>query len=395
MGTKSTNNKQQLTTNSSKKASSTRSTSSGSLTRSISSGGSGSKTMEELLKKQQGLISGLRKGDVISGRITKLTPSEILIDINAKTDAVVLEKDKRNLRNLLSLLKVGDEVSASVLNPESDMGYPVVSLRRFLGDETWKKLDELKKAQKQIDVIVDNITRGGYLVSTNDGISGFLPNSQSVLTSQNPLGSTTSAFVLEVDRATQKVIFSQKAAVSSEEFESAVKTLNMGQKIKATITTIAPFGIFVSLPVSKTKSLDGLIHISEISWDKVENIADLFNVSDSIEVVIIGIDRAAKRLDLSIKRLTESPYEQKLKEIKTEQKLNGEVARILSSGVVIELDKALGLSGVEGFIRKEKIPPNVKFEVGDKVSATVVEVNAKRQRIVLAPILKEKPIGYR
>lgn len=352
--------------------------------------------MEELLKKQQGLISGLHKGDAIKGRITKLTPSEILIDINAKTDAVVLEKDKRNLRNLLSLLKVGDEVSASVLNPESDMGYPVVSLRRFLGDETWKKLDELKKAQKQLEVLVDNTTRGGYLVSTKEGgISGFLPNSQSTLTSQNPIGSTISAFVLELDRLAQKVIFSQKVAVSSEEFEKTVKTLKQGQKAQVTITTIAPFGIFVSVPVSKTKSIDGLIHISEISWDKVENIADLFNVSDNIEAVIIEIDRDAKRIDLSIKRLTENPFEQKLKDIKIDQKISGKVTKTLSVGVIIEFDSALGLGAVEGLIRKEKIPPNVKFQVGDSVDATVSEVNTKRHRILLAPILKEKPIGYR
>ncbi|MBI3070478.1 MAG: 30S ribosomal protein S1 [Candidatus Levybacteria bacterium] len=376
-------NKKQLTLNSSKQASSTRSKS------------SGSSSMEELLKKQQGKIRGLHKGDAIKGRITKLTPSEILIDINAKTDAVVLEKDKRNLRNLLSLLSVGDEVLASVLNPESDMGYPVVSLRRFLADTTWKKLDELKKSQEQFDVVVDNITRGGYLVSTKEGISGFLPNSQSLLTSQNPLGSTISAFILEVDRLTQKVIFSQKPAVSSEEFEKAVKKLKPGQKIQAAISTIAPFGIFVSFPSADGKSLDGLVHISEISWDKVENIAGLFNVSDNIETVIIGIDRQAKRLELSIKRLTESPFEQKLKEIKTEEKLSGKVARVLSSGVIIEFDSALGLGGVEGFIRREKIPPNVKFEVGDRVVATVSEVNVKRQRIVLVPVLKEKPIGYR
>src|SRR3990172_4400023 len=133
--------------------------------------------MAELMAKTQSSIRSFKKGEVVTGTITKLTSSEILIEIGAKTEAVVLEKDKNLLRSLLSTLKAGDKVNVSVLNPESDQGNPVVSLRRFMDEKHWGALDKLKNEEQTLEVVITELTKGGFLVTTTDGMSGFLPNS--------------------------------------------------------------------------------------------------------------------------------------------------------------------------------------------------------------------------
>ena len=173
-------------------------------------------TMAELLASHKSPFVTFHKGDIIEGIITKLSSSAILVDVNAKAEALVLEKDKKILHNILSSLSVGDKVLVQVLNPESEMGNPVVSLRRFLDNKLWDRVGELQKSKKAIDVMVDNIIKGGLLV-TGDGISGFLPNSQlsfatfatSDGSTQKLVGSRIKAIVLEVDRAAHRIIFSQ------------------------------------------------------------------------------------------------------------------------------------------------------------------------------------------
>src|SRR5258708_26070667 len=201
--------------------------------------------MADLLNSVQCHFVSLRKGENLEGTITKLTSAEILVDVGAKTEAQVLEKDRNNMRTILSTLKVGDKVMVSVLNPESDFGNPVVSLRRFIDEKLWGKVTNLQKDKKEMDITVTEETRGGFLVKTDEGIAGFLPNSHTAggLT----VGQKSKATLLEFDRLNHKIIFSQKKFVSSSEYEKAIKTLKTDQKISSTISSIAPFGIFVNI----------------------------------------------------------------------------------------------------------------------------------------------------
>lgn len=351
-----------------------------------------SMTMAELLASHKTTFVKVSKGEILQGTITKLTSSEILIDIGAKTEATVLEKDKKILRSLLSSLKVGDKVSVMVLNPESDFGNPVVSLRRFNDDRIWEKLENLKKNKEHIDVNVDESTRGGFLVSTKDGISGFLPNSQTAFleNSSGLVGQTIKVLIIELSRPLRKIIFSQKATMASEDFEKDVKNLKAGQTISATISNIAPFGIFLSISLPDGKFVEGFVHISEISWEKVLTVPDNFKAGDKIEAQIINFDKESKRVNLSMKQLTKDPFEEKLKLYTADKKVKGTVVKVLSSGVLVALDE-----GIEGFIKKDKIPPTLSYKEGSSVTATVIEVEAKRHRVILVPVLTEKPIGYR
>lgn len=377
MRSSTTNNRQQLTSN--KK---TRSTS-----------------MAELLAAQKTPFVAIHKGAMISGVITKLTPSEILVDINTKAEAVVLEKDKKILNALLSSLSVGDKVTVQILNPESDMGNSVVSLRRFLDDKLWQRIVEYKEKKEVLDITVNDIVRGGFLVSTNDGISGFLPNSQVSFVSQvsevgedgsqNLIGNSIKAIILETDRQTHKIIFSQTKAIGTEDFDKETKKLKTGQMIKGVITNVSQFGIFISVPI-EDHAIDGFIHISDISWDKISDLTALYKTGDTIESSIVGFDKETRRVNLSIKSLAEDPFKERAKNFPIDKKVKATVFRISSSGVMLDLE-----NGMTGLIRKDKIPPKITYQTGSVIDAVVSSIDEGRRRIILVPSLTEKPIGYR
>src|ERR1035437_11105701 len=245
-------------------------------------------TMAELLATHKTNFVNVSKGQVVTGIITKLNSAEILVDIGAKTEALVMEKDKRILRSLLSSLKLGDKVTVSVLNPESDFGNPVVSLRRFNDDRVWIKLEALKNSKEQVDVVVGELTKGGFLVVTKDGMSGFMPNSQTTFM-QNPqelVGKEIKVTVIELNRLLRKVIFSQKATVAAEDFEIATSSIKVGQEIEATISNVAPFGIFLLIELADKSVVEGFVHISEVSWEKLATIPETFKAGDKIKAKI-------------------------------------------------------------------------------------------------------------
>ncbi|HKC14345.1 MAG TPA: S1 RNA-binding domain-containing protein [Patescibacteria group bacterium] len=339
------------------------------------------------MKSVQPPLVSLQKGSLVTGTIKKLTSAEILVDIGSKTDALVLEKDRNILRNILSTIKLGDTVQVSILNPESDFGNTVVSLRRFVDEKLWGNLSELVKSKKDLDVTVEESTRGGFVVSTADGISGFLPNSHAVGTLE--VGQKTKATLLEFDKLEHKIIFSQKKIVDSDEFAKAAKSIKIEQKIDTTINSIAPFGIFVGVTLGDA-NLEGFIHISEISWDKIETVPPSYKIGDKLEAQVIGFDKKSSRVNLSIKRLAADPNIGKLKAYSVDKKVEGKVAKSISSGVLVDLP-----DGVEGFIKKDKIPVGTTYNTGSLITATVTDVDPKNHRVILTPYLTKKTIGYR
>ncbi|MEX2012892.1 MAG: S1 RNA-binding domain-containing protein, partial [Candidatus Levyibacteriota bacterium] len=341
-------------------------------------------SMAELLKRTQSSVTTLKKGDIVEGVITKLNSHEILVDINAKAEALVLEKEKRILNNLLSTLAVGDKVTVQILNPESDMGYPVVSLRRFLDDAQWKKLDELKSKKEVIEVTIDEVTKGGFLVTSADGMSGFLPNSHISFRGdhQSLLGTQVKVVVFELDRGARRVVLSQKHTTTSADFEKEVQSLKAGAKIKATVSNTAPFGVFVTISLEGGKMAEGFIHISEVAWENVQDLSGLYKAGDSLEAEVIGIDKEARRVNLSLKRLKEDPFEKLTEAYPVDKKVTGVVGSINPAGVVVELE-----GGVSGLIKKDKVPPTVTFKPGDNVNATVSGIDKRTRRVLLTPVL--------
>jgi small subunit ribosomal protein S1 len=352
-------------------------------------------SMADLMKKVEANKTPFvspHKGDMLTGKITKLTSGEILIDIGAKTEAVVLEKERNIMNKILSSYKVGDKVAVQVLNPESDFGYPVVSLRRSVGDITWNRLSKLQKSQEPVEVNLDMATKGGFLATTADGISGFLPNSHtsSLENPQGLIGKKIKVVILETNRELNKIIFSQKQVMGPADFQKLIRDLKVGQKIDAVVSNVAPFGVFLSIPVNDSKLAEGFIHISEASWENVQNLSDLFKIGDKITGVVTGFDRESRRVNLSLKRLTADPLEKKFDEFTVDKKLKGKVTKIISTGVLLDLGE-----NITGLIKKEKVPVKTTYKEGQEVEVTVSAVDKRRHRVEVSPILKAKPIGYR
>ncbi len=353
--------------------------------------------MAKLMAAHQNKVVTLKKGETVKAKLTKLTSSEILVDAGAKTEAHVLERDKRIINTILSTFKVGDTVEVNVLNPESESGQPIVSLRRYLGDMAWGKLEELQKKSEKVEVTVKDTTKAGYLVDTAFGISGFLPQSHISHSSEGIApGQQLQVTVLELNRKDNKAIFSQKKSLSAEDFGKLVKQFKVGEKVSVTITNVTPFGIFVALPVPKAESdgndLEGFIHISETSWDKVADITGTYSAGEKLEAVLTRFDAETRRVSLSIKRLTADPFEELMETYPVEKKVAGEVVRLEDGDVVLTIN---GDEAVEGVIKKDKIPPTTSYTIGQKVNLTISDYDKRKHRIIVAPILLEKPMGYR
>lgn len=343
-------------------------------------------SMAELMAKTKTSIKSFKKGETVEGTITKLTSAEVLVEIGAKTEATVMEKDRGLLKALLSTLHVGDKVTVSILNPESDQGNPVVSLRRFMDEKHWGVLEKLLKEKTPVEVSVNDLTKGGFLV-TYESFSGFLPNSQTILNDSPSsfVGKKIKVVVLEINRQLHKIIFSQKAAMGDEDFSKATAVVKSGEIVDAVVSSTTPFGIFVSV-----KNLEGFIHLSELSWEKTETAENYFKVGEKIQAQVLGIDKDAKRVNLSIKRMTKDPFEEASAQFTPDKKVKGVVTQINSLGMMLDLG-----NGIEGLIKKDKIPPTSKYSTGDEVEAVVSDVDTKRHRVILTPVLKEKPMGYR
>jgi small subunit ribosomal protein S1 len=207
----------------------------------------------------------------------------------------------------------------------------------------------------------------------------------------NP-GQTIKARVLELNRSDNKVIFSQKPMLSEEEFAALSKQFKVGAKLKVTVTTITPFGIYVALPKTKegAEDIEGFIHISEASWEKIADLNGLFAPGDEIEAVLLRFDNETRRISLSIKRLTSDPFETFMEKYPVDTKVKGTVTSLVDGDVVFSFGE-----NAEGVLKKEKIPPTTTYAEGQVVNLTIADYDKRKHRILLSPVLLEKPMGYR
>ena len=353
-------------------------------------------SMAELMAKHASAFTVLKKGETVKATVNRVTNQEMFVLVNGKTEALVLEKDRNLFKQLAHLVKVGDSVEASVLSPENEMGMPVVSLRHFMENKTWEELERLQKSQEKVTVNVTEATKGGFLVVSENGINGFLPNSHvSNVDASALVGKTLEVSIVDLDREQKKVIFSQKGIISPDDFKKMTAHLKAGSKVSGTISGITAFGLFVSLAAKEQgASIDGLVHISEVSWEKVEDLNELFHVGQKVEAVVVGVDADAKRIDLSFKRLSQDPFEEISQAFPVDKKVSGTVTKIDEAGVSVDLGMVKDIA-VEGLIKREKISPNTKYEVGQKVNVTVSQIDTRKRKILLTPVLLEKPLMYR
>lgn len=356
-------------------------------------------TMEELLAETGYQLRGIRKGDVIEGTIAFVSPKEITIDIGRKTTGVVIDRELENYKDALMALKVGDRVSCQVIVEENDRGHPVLSLRRSIFERRWAELTQKKNTGEAVEIVLKEPVRGGILVDYG-GLRGYIPQSQLDPQLAKQLdkvsGRRIAVKIIEVDKDTNRLIFSQRAIAEGEALAKQKELLDavtVGDAVQATVTSLVPFGAFAKFIVAKDETehmLEGLIHISEIAWEKVDDPGQYLKVGDSVKVKVIGVDVTTGKLTLSLKQMLPDPWEHVLDMFEKDSQVKGTVSRVTPYGIFITLSP-----GVEGLIHVSKLTPGEEPKAGEEITCLVEDIKPDQRKISLSMTLTEKPMGYR
>lgn len=356
-------------------------------------------SMEELLKNSGYTLKGIKKGDTMTGVITRMSAREIALNVGGKTEGVVMDRELETYKDMLSHLKPGDTVVCQVIVAENDRGQSVLSIRKSLLEKRWQSLTDVQKAGEAVDVVLREQVRGGVLVDYG-GIRGYIPMSQLDSTLAKQLDKVTGrrikVKVIEVDAATNRLVFSQRAITEEAALSKQKELLDavaVDSTVEATITGVAPFGAFAKFSVEKegTKhDIEGLVHISEIAWEKVDDPNQYLKSGDTLKVKVIGVDAASGKVTLSLKQLLPDPWEHVLDMFEKDSQVKGKVTRTTPYGIFVELTP-----GIEGLIHISKVTPGSEPKSGDEITCIVEEVKPDQRKISLAMALTEKPIGYR
>jgi len=351
--------------------------------------------MEELLAQADHSLHGFKRGEEVKGKITAVSSKAVFIDIGGKTEGVVAGREYEAVRSFVKNLKVGGKVTARIVSPETDQGQIILSLRRLAASASWEKVTSAHKKGEELEAEITGKTQAGFLIQV-EGLSGFIPASQMgaklLEKKKNLVGERVKVKVVEADKTQNRLICSERQVSEKEKIEKTLKALKKakpGQTLEGEITGVVPFGLFVKAELGKAE-VEGLVHISEISWEKVEDAASLYRVGDKVKVLVIGIDEESQKLALSIKQLTSDPWLGVVKKYPVESKVSGTVTKLAPYGAFVEVEP-----GIEGLVHISKIPPEQKVNVGDKLDFFVEEIDQEKRRLSLSLVLKGKPVGYK
>ena len=357
--------------------------------------------MAELLAEQPGDIPSLKHGDVVEGTIVRIDKDEMLVDVGAKSEGVVSNRELYG-RNAESQpeLSVGDTVLVYVLQPESTDGHAVLSLRRAGLERKWRSMQEQFDEGEIIEAPVIDHNKGGLIVDC--GIRGFVPISQIVDFPRRPqndqprdaaqeiaeklqpyVGRKLRLKILEVNRKANRLILSEKVALYEERREKRdelFSSLETGQKVTGTVRSIAPFGIFVDLG-----GIDGLVHKSELSWNKVNNPEGAYEVGDEVEAEVIDINHERGRISLSIRRLLPDPWQSTVADLKVGDVVDGTVTKIVNFGAFVRVKDGLeGLIHISELSHQRVAHPGDVVHEGQTLKLKIISLDSERHRLGLS-----------
>ncbi|MBI2439365.1 MAG: 30S ribosomal protein S1 [Candidatus Moranbacteria bacterium] len=362
-------------------------------------------SMEALLAKHIVEVPDL--GDVVHGIVVHVAPASALIDLGPLGTGIVLGKEMRDGLGPEGKLKVGTEVTATLMDFENEDGYIELSIREASYEKSWDDIEHKLTNREVVSTKVVEANKGGLMIEIN-GIMGFLPVSQlsnehyprvedgdknKILDLLKKLiGQEVSVRILDADRETEKLIVSEKAAQSEKERE-LINLLHVGDVISGEVSGVVDFGAFVKFapPVKEDEKktfekLEGLVHISELAWQLIDDPREMIKTGDHVEAKIIGIDDT--RISLSMKALKEDPWNAVLDKYKPEDIVSGKVDKINHFGAFVYLDKDIhGLAHVSEF---QEVYPGKKmeetFKEGETYSWKILSIEPKSHRMGLLPV---------
>jgi len=353
-------------------------------------------TMESLLKEQDLNVDLPQAGEIRTGVIASVSPTRILISIGAKSEGVVSGRELEQLSNEeRDALQVGQEVHVFVVNPEDADGNVVLSLKRAQEQISWENVEKLLESDNVVDSKIIGFNKGGLIVGV-EGLRGFVPSSQisamrrSQSTGETPeqrwqkmIGQPITVRVIEVDRERRRLILSERAA-STESRQSikerVIEELEEGKVYTGRVTSLANFGAFINI-----NGADGLVHLSELSWEHIDHPREVLEVGQEVKVKVINVDRDKKRIGLSVRALQNDPWKSRVEKYSVGQLVEGVITRLTKFGAFARLE-----GDIEGLIHISEIAehriehPKEVLKEGEVKSLRVIRIDPEQHRIGLS-----------
>ncbi len=344
-------------------------------------------TPEELIEAMEASLRDFKDGDIVDGEVVKIDRDEVLLDIGYKSEGVIPSKELsiRHDVDPNEVVKVGDRIEALVLQKEDKEGRLILSKKRAQYERAWGRIEEIMHSGQTITGPVIEVVKGGLILDI--GLRGFLPASlvdlRRVRDLQPYVGQELEAKIIELDRNRNNVVLSRRAFLEESQSEGRktfLQSLKKGERRKGTVSSIVNFGAFVDLG-----GVDGLVHVSELSWKHVDHPQEVVSVGQEVEVEVLDVDLDRERVSLSLKATQEDPWKEFERTSQAGSVITGTVTKLVPFGAFVRV-----APGIEGLVHISEISnehvdsPESVLQVGQEVQVKVIDVDVQRRRVSLS-----------
>ncbi len=344
-------------------------------------------TPEELVRAMEASLRDFKDGDIMEGVVVKIDRDEILLDIGYKSEGVIPSKELsiRHDVDPNEVVKVGDRIEALVLQKEDKEGRLILSKKRAQYERAWGRIEETMASGQTIKGPVIEVVKGGLILDI--GLRGFLPASlvdlRRVRDLQPYIGTELECKIIELDRNRNNVVLSRRAFLEESQSEGRKKfleNLEKGERRKGTVSSIVNFGAFVDLG-----GVDGLVHVSELSWKHVDHPSEVVTVGQEVEVQVLDVELDRERVSLSLKATQEDPWKEFERLHKAGEVIAGQVTKLVPFGAFVRVAQGIeGLVHISELSHEHVDTPESVLSVGDEVQVKVVDVDVSRRRVSLS-----------
>jgi small subunit ribosomal protein S1 len=341
----------------------------------------------QIVPNYDATLVAFSEGDVLTGRVVRIDKDEVLIDVGYKSEGVIPQKELsiRKAVDASDEVALGEEVDALVLTKEDQDGRLILSKKRARFEKAWRRIEAAAESGEPVEGTVIEVVKGGLIVDL--GVRGFLPASlvdiRRVQNLDDFMGRGIECKVIELNRSRNNVVLSRRAVLEEERKEvrqQILDRLQPGMVVEGAISNIVDFGAFVDLD-----GIDGLIHISELSWSHVNHPSEVLSIGQTVPVKVLDIDRDRQRISLGLKQTQEDPWQRVVDTYSVGDELEGRVTKVVTFGAFVEV-----LDGVEGLVHISELAqhhvenPREILNQGDEIRVKILEIDSERRRLSLS-----------
>ena len=360
--------------------------------------------MDEFLVNESGKLKTLSKGEIVEGKVVDIRDGIVVVDVGYKSEGIVAGRELKSDALDWTTLEIGDDILVYVVKPEDEKGQLVLSIRRTQQASLWIKLEKAKANNEVVEAVVVEANNGGLIVELGQGVRGFIPTSQldasrvyasgvrevgkdissDVQKKLNSLiGQNIKTRISELNREKNRIILSEKMVTQERDLaqrDETLKKIKEGETLEGTISGITPYGVFVN-----AQGLEGLVHLSELSWDKVEDIGRLYSVGDKVNVMVIGVSDGGKRVAYSVKRLQNDPWSEAISKHKVGDVVEGEIQKVVPYGAFVRIGKGLnGLIHISELSDQLVKDPSDIVKEGEEVKVKILSISSTERHLGLS-----------